>query len=77
MPLSKPLAEVFALFRRGRRFTAAQIAHTLREDPGLSGPEELHTTAINNRLEQLRKFGFLDRAKEGRAQRYFKKETPG
>jgi len=65
--LDGPLASTLALFKRGRRLTAAEIQ---------KNESDVNITAINNRLERLRGYGFLDRQKKGRHQLYFLPPKP-
>jgi hypothetical protein len=62
--LTGPLAEAFALFR-GRQ---QKDAEAVKAELGLS---EITVSAINNRLEDLRRLGLLDRKKKGRVFMYF------
>lgn len=62
--MSPRLRETFALFPRGKRLTSADV-HTLLE----SGSS---TNSVNNRLEDLRKLGFLDRKRTGKYWSYFR-----
>jgi len=63
-PLSEQLAEVFALFKGARQFSAEEA----RDELGL---EEVTTVgAMNNRLEDLRGAGLLNRTKKSRTYFY-------
>lgn len=62
-PLSRFLFATLSLFARGATLTAEQV-HARQ------GLAEVRTAA-NNRLENLRKLGLIDRSRDGRAYHYF------
>lgn len=62
--LKPSLAITYARFANGRRLSASMVY--------CQGGEGATVNAVNNRLEELRKLGFLDREKEGRNWMYFR-----
>lgn len=61
VPLTEELSSVLKLVRRKREMTAVEAAATL--DPN----GDFHSTAFNNRLEQLRSAGFVTRRRVHKA----------
>lgn len=66
VPLDGRSQAVYDLIAKGRRrWTAADVLTAL-------GHDDVHVTAINNRLEKMRTAGLLSRERKGRRMYYFK-----
>lgn len=64
------LGETLRLFNSKSRYTAHDVRQIFIDAGKLT--ENVTPNAMNNRMEQLRRSGLLDRVRDGRHWRYFK-----
>lgn len=64
-PLAKELSDTLALFKGAKQFNSEEAQQAL-------GLGDISRNAINNRLEDLRALGLIDRIRKGRSFYYFK-----